>query len=66
MSVSVCDAILLPLLSVVLFTLSDDKCRQTSKQIIPNANAQCERAPTKIVTGVCYTLVARREGKCQL
>ena len=40
------DVILLTLFSVVLFTLSDGKCRQTSKQIIANtnANAQCERA----------------------
>ena len=46
MSVSVCfcicDAISLPLLSVVLFTLNDGKCRQTSKQFL--ANSQCEWA----------------------
>ena len=40
----VCHVIFLALFSVVLFTLSDGKCQQTSKQINTNANAQCERA----------------------
>ena len=37
----VCDATSLPLLSVVLFTLSDDKYLQTSKQTNANGNVQC-------------------------
>ena len=41
----VCDVISITLFSVVLFTLGDGKCRQTSKQIVANANAQCERGP---------------------
>ena len=40
----ICDVILITLFSVVLFILSDGRCRQTSKQIIANANAQCGRA----------------------
>ena len=44
LSICVCHVIFLALFSVVLFTLSDGKCQQTSKQINTKANAQCEWA----------------------